>query len=51
MSIVQFSLHPKLSFEDCYLATSAELSDAKPLWTFDRKLANQALAAKLVPQK
>lgn len=40
---------PKLSFEDCCLATYAELSDAEPLWTFDRKLASQAHSARLVP--
>ncbi|HJQ09180.1 MAG TPA: PIN domain-containing protein [Candidatus Saccharimonadales bacterium] len=38
-----------LSFEDCCLAAYAELNGAKPLWTFDRKLANQAPSAKLVP--
>lgn len=40
---------PKLSFEDCCLAVSAELSNAEPLWTFDRKLAGQARSARLVP--
>lgn len=44
-----FSKHPALSFEDCCLAKYAELNEAKPLWTFDQKLANQALSAKLVP--
>ena len=38
-----------LSFEDCCLATYAELNNAKPLWTFDQKLAKQASNAKLVP--
>jgi predicted nucleic-acid-binding protein len=33
--------HPKLSFEDCCLAIDAELNSALPLWTFDKKLANQ----------
>jgi predicted nucleic-acid-binding protein len=41
--------HPGLSFEDCCLATYAELNNAKPLWTFDQKLAKQAPSAKLVP--
>lgn len=36
--------HPKLSFEDCYLVSVAEKSGASPLWTFDRKLANQSEA-------
>lgn len=33
--------HPKLSFEDCYLAVAAEQSGNRPLWTFDKKLATQ----------
>jgi predicted nucleic-acid-binding protein len=44
-----FTKNSALSFEDCCLVGYAELSDAKPLWTFDRKLANQASSAKLVP--
>ncbi len=44
-----FLASPGLSFEDCCLAVYAELSEAKPLWTFDRKLAHQALNAELVP--
>jgi predicted nucleic acid-binding protein len=44
-----FTGHPKLSFEDCCLTTYAELSNAEPLWTFDRKLAGQAHSARLVP--
>ncbi len=44
-----FTKRPRLSFEDCCLAAYAELSGAKPLWTFDRKLATQAPSAKLVP--
>jgi predicted nucleic-acid-binding protein len=44
-----FVRHPGLSFEDCCLAAYAELDDAMPLWTFDKKLANQASSAKLVP--
>lgn len=34
--------YPKLSFTDCCLATHAEVDDAKPLWTFDQKLARQS---------
>jgi predicted nucleic acid-binding protein len=44
-----FTDHPKLSFEDCCLVTYAELSNAQPLWTFDRKLAGQDSSARLVP--
>lgn len=36
-----------LSFEDCYLATYAQISGANPLWTFDKKLANQVSNTKL----
>lgn len=43
-----FTKNPSLSFEDCCLVTYAELNDARPLWTFDRKLANQTPNAKLV---
>lgn len=37
-----YSSHPKLSFTDCCLALRAEVDDAKPLWTFDKKLAGQS---------
>jgi predicted nucleic-acid-binding protein len=33
--------HPKLSVIDCYLSVIAKKTDALPLLTFDRKLANQ----------
>jgi predicted nucleic-acid-binding protein len=39
---------PALSFVDCCLATYADLNDATPLYTFDRKLANQLPSAKLL---
>lgn len=44
-----YSGNPKLSFEDCCLATYAELNNAEPLWTFDAKLVSQATSARLVP--
>lgn len=40
--------HPKLSFNDCCLAALAELNNAEPLFTFDKKLASQHPSAKLV---
>lgn len=43
-----FVQHTGLSFEDCCLATYAQLNDAEPLWTFDKKLANQTSSARLV---
>ena len=36
--------HPKLSFEDCYLVSMAGRTGNVPLWTFDKKLANQTEA-------
>lgn len=47
-AIPLFTTHPKLSFEDCWMAAHAELSGATPLWTFDKKLAAQADSARLV---
>lgn len=42
--------HPSLSFADCYLARSAQISDTRPLWTFDRKLAKQLPGAELIKE-
>ena len=39
---------PALSFEDSYLAAFAETTSATPLYTFDRKLANQVSGARLI---
>lgn len=41
-----YATHPKLSFNDCYLAVCAAERDATPLWTLDHKLAIQSAAAK-----
>lgn len=43
-----FVKHPALSFEDCCLAVYAELNEAEPLYTFDKKLANQLPSTKLL---
>lgn len=43
-----FAEHPALSFVDCYVAMEAEERGREPLWTFDRKLANQHPSAKMV---
>ena len=40
--------HANLSFEDCCLAIYAQLNDAEPLWTFDKKLAKQAPMVQLI---
>ncbi len=34
--------HPQLAFTDCCLAVHAEVDSAKPLWTFEQKLAKQS---------
>jgi predicted nucleic-acid-binding protein len=47
-ALSMFLEHPALSFEDTCLATYATLSNAEPLWTFDKKLANQTSSAELV---
>lgn len=43
-----FAEHPALSFVDCYAAFEAEKKGREPLWTFDRRLANQHPSAKRV---
>jgi len=40
--------HSALSFEDCCLAVYAELNQAEPLYTFDRKLAGQLKQTSLI---
>jgi predicted nucleic-acid-binding protein len=47
-AIPLFLKHSGLSFEDCCLSIYARLNNAEPLWTFDKKLANQASNAKLL---
>jgi predicted nucleic-acid-binding protein len=37
-----------MTFEDCCLQVYADLNNALPLWTFDRKLADRAPAAKQI---
>ena len=43
-----FVTHKSLSYEDCYLASSAKSMNAAPLWTFDRALAAKAESAQLL---
>lgn len=47
-AVAIFIQHSGLSFEDCCLSTYAKLNEAEPLWTFDKKLANQAPNSKLL---
>lgn len=39
---------PRLSFNDCCLASYAALNQAEPLWTFDQALAEESGTAKLL---
>lgn len=47
-ALAAYLSHPALSFEDCCLSSYAYLNEAEPLWTFDKKLATQAISAKLI---
>lgn len=42
-----YAEHPALSFVDCYAAFEAEKKGWEPLYTFDKKLANQHPSAKM----
>lgn len=46
--IEQFEHHPAMSYTDCYLAEEALMSQNTPLLTFDKKLAAQHPAARLL---
>ena len=43
-----YATHPAISFMDACLAFESVAEYATPLWTFDRKLANQVPQAKLL---
>jgi len=47
-ALTYFASKPKLSFDDCFIAEQARANQAVPLWTFDKKLANQHDVAALV---
>lgn len=40
-AIAEYSRHPALSFLDCCLINYAQLQNALPVWTFDKKLVSQ----------
>ena len=44
-----YTNHHKLSIVDCYLETTARITNNVPLLTFDEKLANQLSDAQLLP--
>jgi len=41
-ALTDYAERPALSFVDCCLMHYADLQNALPVWTFDRKLANQS---------
>ena len=38
----EYGSHPSLSFDDCILEARIAMKRKEPLWTFDRKFANQS---------
>ena len=48
LAFQMYLTHPKLSWADCSLAAEAELGNHEPLFTFDKKLAQQHPSAKLL---
>ena len=41
-ALTDYAEHPALSFVDCCLMHYADLQNALPVWTFDKKLVNQS---------
>ena len=41
-ALVEYNEYPALSFIDCCLLHYADMQNALPLWTFDKKLINQS---------
>lgn len=48
-AISTYGDHPALSFVDCCLMQYAELQNALPLWTFDKKLVSQSASRAKIP--
>ena len=46
-AIFNYTNHPALSIEDCFMSAQAKISNSE-LYTFDKKLANQIKNAKLL---
>ncbi|MBR2658501.1 hypothetical protein IKD57_01210 [Candidatus Saccharibacteria bacterium] len=44
----EYGSHPSLSFDDCILEARIAMKRKEPLWTFDRKFANQSSTARLL---
>lgn len=47
LALPMYLENPRLSFNDCCLATHAMLNEAEPLWTFDKALAKVSSTAQL----
>ena len=43
-----YERHPSLSFNDCVMAFYAQIDEAEPLLTFDKKLAKQHTSVKVL---
>ena len=48
LAFPMYLTHPKLSWADCVLAAEAEINHHEPLFTFDKKLAQQHPSAKML---
>lgn len=48
LAFPMYLAHPKLSWADCALAAEAEINHHEPLFTFDKKLAQQHPSAKML---
>lgn len=44
-----WATHHSISWTDCYLSAKTAATHTEPLWTLDRKLANQSPTAKQLP--
>lgn len=50
-AITEYVNHPAWSFLDCCLLNYAELQNALPVWTFDKKLVSQSTGRAQTPAK
>lgn len=49
-ALIEYNKHPSWSFLDCCLLNYAELQNALPVWTFDKKLVSQSASRARVPK-
>jgi predicted nucleic-acid-binding protein len=49
-AITEYSERPSWSFLDCCLLNYAELQNALPVWTFDKKLISQSTGRAQIPR-